>query len=121
MFDPHGWSEDSYYEGLGKFSSKLCLTFKLIWIELTTSVNYLCAALSTAKAQKVEMDKLEKAKKEKTKVRAPSHSTYLKVILQHLFVLSGPHHHWLMLMCVLFFTHVSVDWICDGHQKRYRY
>ncbi|XP_063750001.1 SAP30-binding protein isoform X7 [Eleginops maclovinus] len=36
MFDPHGWSEDSYYEGL-------------------------------AKAQKVEMDKLEKAKKERTK------------------------------------------------------
>uniref|UniRef100_A0A671PAI7 SAP30 binding protein n=1 Tax=Sinocyclocheilus anshuiensis TaxID=1608454 RepID=A0A671PAI7_9TELE len=68
MFDPHGWSEDSYYEALGKFSSKLCLTFKLIWIELTTSVNYLCAVLSTAKAQKVEMDKLEKAKKEKTKI-----------------------------------------------------
>uniref|UniRef100_A0A8C2BYK8 SAP30 binding protein n=1 Tax=Cyprinus carpio TaxID=7962 RepID=A0A8C2BYK8_CYPCA len=41
MFDPHGWSEDSYYEAL-------------------------------AKAQKVEMDKLEKAKKEKTKVRALS-------------------------------------------------
>uniref|UniRef100_A0A8C2FYY1 SAP30-binding protein n=1 Tax=Cyprinus carpio TaxID=7962 RepID=A0A8C2FYY1_CYPCA len=37
MFDPHGWSEDSYYEAL-------------------------------AKAQKVEMDKLEKAKKEKTKI-----------------------------------------------------
>uniref|UniRef100_A0A671PNS7 SAP30 binding protein n=1 Tax=Sinocyclocheilus anshuiensis TaxID=1608454 RepID=A0A671PNS7_9TELE len=37
MFDPHGWSEDSYYEPL-------------------------------AKAQKVEMDKLEKAKKEKTKI-----------------------------------------------------
>ncbi|XP_034717283.1 SAP30-binding protein isoform X4 [Etheostoma cragini] len=37
MFDPHGWSEDSYYEAL-------------------------------AKAQKVEMDKLEKAKKERTKV-----------------------------------------------------
>ncbi|XP_059360038.1 SAP30-binding protein isoform X2 [Carassius carassius] len=37
MFDPHGWSEDSYYESL-------------------------------AKAQKVEMDKLEKAKKEKTKI-----------------------------------------------------
>ncbi|XP_029312796.1 SAP30-binding protein isoform X2 [Cottoperca gobio] len=36
MFDPHGWSEDSYYESL-------------------------------AKAQKVEMDKLEKAKKERTK------------------------------------------------------
>ncbi|KAL3046013.1 hypothetical protein OYC64_004095 [Pagothenia borchgrevinki] len=36
MFDPHGWSEDSYYEGL-------------------------------AKSQKVEMDKLEKAKKERTK------------------------------------------------------
>ncbi|XP_070304330.1 SAP30-binding protein isoform X3 [Salvelinus sp. IW2-2015] len=38
MFDPHGWSEDSYYEAL-------------------------------AKAQKVEMDKLEKAKKDRTKVR----------------------------------------------------
>ncbi|XP_075033930.1 SAP30-binding protein isoform X2 [Mixophyes fleayi] len=37
MFDPHGWSEDSYYEGL-------------------------------AKAQKIEMDKLEKAKKERTKI-----------------------------------------------------
>ncbi|XP_040124379.1 SAP30-binding protein isoform X5 [Ictidomys tridecemlineatus] len=36
MFDPHGWSEDSYYEAL-------------------------------AKAQKIEMDKLEKAKKERTK------------------------------------------------------
>ncbi len=76
MFDPHGWSEDSYYEALGAFSSKLCLTFKLVWIELTTSVNYLCAVLSTAKAQKVEMDKLEKAKKEKTKVRTLRHSTY---------------------------------------------
>ncbi|KAM9716777.1 SAP30-binding protein isoform 1-T1 [Menidia menidia] len=40
MFDPHGWSEDSYYEAL-------------------------------AKAQKVEMDKLEKAKKERTKMDAP--------------------------------------------------
>ncbi|XP_051964143.1 SAP30-binding protein-like [Xyrauchen texanus] len=37
MFDPHGWSEDSYYEAL-------------------------------AKAQKVEIDKLEKAKKERTKI-----------------------------------------------------
>ncbi|XP_041830011.1 SAP30-binding protein isoform X2 [Melanotaenia boesemani] len=37
MFDPHGWSEDSYYESL-------------------------------AKAQKAEMDKLEKAKKERTKI-----------------------------------------------------
>uniref|UniRef100_A0A3B4UDX6 SAP30 binding protein n=1 Tax=Seriola dumerili TaxID=41447 RepID=A0A3B4UDX6_SERDU len=37
MFDPHGWSDDSYYEAL-------------------------------AKAQKVEMDKLEKAKKERTKI-----------------------------------------------------
>ncbi|XP_066500095.1 SAP30-binding protein isoform X2 [Hoplias malabaricus] len=37
MFDPHGWSEDSYYEAL-------------------------------AKAQKVEMEKLEKAKKERTKI-----------------------------------------------------
>lgn len=37
MFDPHGWTEDSYYEAL-------------------------------AKAQKIEMDKLEKAKKERTKI-----------------------------------------------------
>ncbi|KAI5619017.1 SAP30-binding protein [Silurus asotus] len=37
MFDPHGWSEDSYYESL-------------------------------AKAQKIEMEKLEKAKKERTKI-----------------------------------------------------
>ncbi|XP_069510862.1 SAP30-binding protein isoform X1 [Ambystoma mexicanum] len=37
MFDPHGWSEDSYYEAL-------------------------------AKAQKIEMEKLEKAKKERTKI-----------------------------------------------------
>ncbi|NXT61133.1 S30BP protein, partial [Chaetops frenatus] len=37
MFDPHSWSEDSYYEAL-------------------------------AKAQKIEMDKLEKAKKECTKI-----------------------------------------------------
>ncbi|KAF5888114.1 SAP30-binding protein isoform X1, partial [Clarias magur] len=37
MFDPHGWAEDSYYEGL-------------------------------AKAQKIEMEKLEKAKKERTKI-----------------------------------------------------
>lgn len=37
MFDPHGWSEDSYYEAL-------------------------------AKAQKTEMDKLKKAKKERTKI-----------------------------------------------------
>ncbi|CAL8263443.1 unnamed protein product [Arctogadus glacialis] len=36
MFDPHGWSEDSYYEAL-------------------------------AKAQKVEMDKMEKARKDRTK------------------------------------------------------
>ncbi|NXQ06177.1 S30BP protein, partial [Vidua macroura] len=37
MFDPHSWSEDSYYEAL-------------------------------AKAQKTEMDKLNKAKKERTKI-----------------------------------------------------
>ncbi|NWH38727.1 S30BP protein, partial [Chloropsis hardwickii] len=37
MFDPHSWSEDSYYEAL-------------------------------AKAQKTEMDKLKKAKKECTKI-----------------------------------------------------
>ncbi|XP_062234935.1 SAP30-binding protein isoform X3 [Platichthys flesus] len=39
MFNPHGWSEDSYYEAL-------------------------------AKAQKVDMDKLEKAKKDRTKTHA---------------------------------------------------
>ncbi|GCB80861.1 hypothetical protein scyTo_0023251, partial [Scyliorhinus torazame] len=39
MFDPHGWSEESYYEAL-------------------------------AKAQKIEMDKIEKAKKERTKIPA---------------------------------------------------
>ncbi|XP_041728818.1 SAP30-binding protein isoform X2 [Coregonus clupeaformis] len=38
MFDPHGWTEDSYYDAL-------------------------------AKAQKAEMEKLEKAKKDRTKVR----------------------------------------------------
>ncbi|NXO08560.1 S30BP protein, partial [Oriolus oriolus] len=37
MFDPHGWSEDSYYEAL-------------------------------AKAQKIEMDKLVKAKRQRTKI-----------------------------------------------------
>ncbi|XP_078413684.1 SAP30-binding protein-like [Cetorhinus maximus] len=37
MFDPHGWSEDSYYEAL-------------------------------AKAQKIEMDKIEKVKKERAKI-----------------------------------------------------
>ncbi|NXM43734.1 S30BP protein, partial [Gymnorhina tibicen] len=37
VFDPHGWSEDSYYEAL-------------------------------AKAQKIEMDKLVKAKRERTKI-----------------------------------------------------
>ncbi|NXB27678.1 S30BP protein, partial [Eulacestoma nigropectus] len=37
MFDPHGWSEDSYYEAL-------------------------------AKVQKIEMDKLVKAKRERTKI-----------------------------------------------------
>ncbi|XP_060788644.1 SAP30-binding protein [Neoarius graeffei] len=37
MFDPHGWSEESYYEAL-------------------------------ARAQKIEMEKLEKAKKERTKI-----------------------------------------------------
>lgn len=46
MFDPHGWSEDSYYEAL-------------------------------AKAQKIEMDKLEKAKKERTKV-SDGHTSWMK-------------------------------------------
>lgn len=76
MFDPHGWSEDSYYEALGMFCLKLDLTFQLIWVKLTTFVNHLCVVLSKAKAQKAEMDKLEKAKKEKTKVKTLRHSTY---------------------------------------------
>ncbi|KFO32127.1 SAP30-binding protein [Fukomys damarensis] len=42
MFDPHGWSEDSYCEVL-------------------------------AKAQKIEMDKLEKAKKEQTNIVCDGH------------------------------------------------
>uniref|UniRef100_A0A3P9AX20 SAP30 binding protein n=1 Tax=Maylandia zebra TaxID=106582 RepID=A0A3P9AX20_9CICH len=44
MFEPHAWSEDSYYEAL-------------------------------AKAQKVEMDKLEKAKKERTKIDTAASTT----------------------------------------------
>ncbi|RXM30358.1 SAP30-binding protein [Acipenser ruthenus] len=48
MFDPHGWSEDSYYEALDSRVHRFQFYFP-------------------AKAQKVEMDKLEKAKKERTK------------------------------------------------------
>lgn len=59
MFDPHGWSEDSYYEALGKWCSCLLTTG---WLKLTGVLIF------AAKAQKVEMDKLEKAKKERTKV-----------------------------------------------------
>ncbi|XP_043820948.1 SAP30-binding protein-like [Dromiciops gliroides] len=44
MFDPHGWSEDSYYEAL-------------------------------ANAQKIEMAKLEKAKKEKTNIECKKGTT----------------------------------------------
>lgn len=59
MFDPHGWSEDSYYEALGKWCSYLLTS---VWLKLTGGFIF------AAKAQKVEMDKLEKAKKERTKV-----------------------------------------------------
>lgn len=59
MFDPHGWSEDSYYEALGKWFYYL---LKTAWLKLTA------VFIFTAKSQKVEMDKLEKAKKERTKV-----------------------------------------------------
>lgn len=60
MFDPHGWSEESYYEALGK-----CCSYRLTteWLSSLTGV-----FIFAAKAQKVEMDKLEKAKKERTKV-----------------------------------------------------
>lgn len=44
------------------------ISSRMVWVELTTSVNSFYVFLSTAKAQKVEMDKLEKAKKEKTKI-----------------------------------------------------
>lgn len=62
MFDPHGWSEDSYYEALGKWCYYLLLTLTTVWLKLTG------VFIFAAKAQKVEMDKLEKAKKERTKV-----------------------------------------------------
>ncbi|EQB77253.1 SAP30-binding protein [Camelus ferus] len=56
MFDPHGWSEDSYYEAL-------------------------------AKAQKIEMDKLEKAKKERTKPQ--SLRGFLSGVISALLGLNG--------------------------------
>lgn len=63
MFDPHGWSEDSYYEALGKLPH---FFVKALWVKPST---HECVCLVfPAKAQKVEMDKLEKAKKERTKV-----------------------------------------------------
>lgn len=65
MFDPHGWSEDSYYEALGK--PVLLLLHSPVWSQLNIHAHS-CHVL-LAKAQKVEMDKLEKAKKERTKVR----------------------------------------------------
>lgn len=64
MFDPHGWSEDSYYEGLGKpFLHRRMVKFKL-----NADLGLFSFSGLLAKAQKVEMDKLEKAKKERTKV-----------------------------------------------------
>ncbi|KAM7382131.1 hypothetical protein PAMA_012817 [Pampus argenteus] len=59
MFDPHGWSEDSYYEAL-------------------------------AKAQKVEMDKLEKAKKERTKVTLNKNRKHTDVFLPYVRGKSPP-------------------------------
>lgn len=62
MFDPHAWSEDSYYEALGK-------SFYFRLLVLCDFISALIIAFNPpAKAQKVEMDKLEKAKKERTKV-----------------------------------------------------
>ncbi|NWH76376.1 S30BP protein, partial [Piaya cayana] len=58
MFDPHGWSEDSYYEAVGKRD-----------LGGFSAPNAYCTfSSSSAKAQKIEMDKLEKAKKERTKI-----------------------------------------------------
>lgn len=52
MFDPHGWSEDSYYEALGKFCLKLNLTFQLIWIKLITSVKpFVCYSLHSQSSE----------------------------------------------------------------------
>lgn len=67
MFDPHGWSEDSYYEALGKLPGFLACYLVMTAQQLLLSVFF--SFLLPAKAQKVEMDKLEKAKKERTKVR----------------------------------------------------
>lgn len=36
MFDPHGWSEDSYYEALGK----LLLLYSSVWLELNKTLMY---------------------------------------------------------------------------------
>lgn len=69
MFDPHGWSEDSYYEALGE---PVYFFFFFFFAALcdNSSDTDVCLFTVSAKAQKVEMDKLEKAKKERTKVRA---------------------------------------------------
>uniref|UniRef100_UPI00358E5442 SAP30-binding protein isoform X2 n=1 Tax=Myxine glutinosa TaxID=7769 RepID=UPI00358E5442 len=48
MFNPHGWSDDSYYEAL----ANTCCFFHS----------------PQARSQKLEMDRLEKAKKERTKI-----------------------------------------------------
>uniref|UniRef100_A0A8D2ZQI0 SAP30 binding protein n=1 Tax=Scophthalmus maximus TaxID=52904 RepID=A0A8D2ZQI0_SCOMX len=75
MFDPHGWSEDSYYEALGtpvNFFLLLLLLLLLSSVRLqlhTHAHPCLFSFFLSAKAQKVEMDKLEKAKKERTRVR----------------------------------------------------
>ncbi|MGH0138961.1 UNVERIFIED_CONTAM: hypothetical protein FKN15_036815 [Acipenser sinensis] len=73
MFDPHGWSEDSYYEALAKAQKVEMDKLEKAKKERTKdmfdphgwSEDSYYEAL--AKAQKVEMDKLEKAKKERTK------------------------------------------------------
>ena len=78
MFDPHGWPEDSYYEALGKEVVGGCVCLPVVCgcvflrLCVLASQSYQlnsCSSLPAAKAQKVEMDKLEKAKKDKTKVR----------------------------------------------------
>lgn len=69
MFDPHGWSEDSYYEALGIHLSVVVLVDLFFGVFVHAVLNWsLYLVVWTAKAQKIEMDKLEKAKKERTKV-----------------------------------------------------
>ncbi|KAK2497551.1 hypothetical protein MC885_014516 [Smutsia gigantea] len=70
MFDPHGWSEDSYYEALGQrqvLAGSLSPKCPLTW-EPTHRCFVTASLVFVAKAQKIEMDKLEKAKKERTKI-----------------------------------------------------